>query len=138
MHLWSVEHFLNISSTFFSSKLDSPSPSFWLEENLILPNVLITGESNIDEKNVEEMFKKCSTDQSCIRKWNTTYKIGTLVKDDAGRSELCWNVKGCAIVCLQLCDMVMNNSFRNGFQNREHHRLNQIKIQPSILFKQGQ
>ena len=36
-------------------------------------------------------------------------KIGTLVKDDAGRFELCWNVKGCAIVCLQLCDMVMNN-----------------------------
>ena len=33
---------------------------FWLEENLILPNVLITEESNFDEKkcwrNVEEMF----------------------------------------------------------------------------------
>ena len=29
---------------------------FWLEENLILSNVLITGESNFDEKNVEEMF----------------------------------------------------------------------------------
>ena len=29
---------------------------FWLEENLTLSNVLITGESNFDEKNVEEMF----------------------------------------------------------------------------------
>ena len=29
---------------------------FRLEENLILFNVLITGESNFDEKNVEEMF----------------------------------------------------------------------------------
>ena len=29
---------------------------FWLQENLILSNVLITGESNFDEKNVEEMF----------------------------------------------------------------------------------
>ena len=28
----------------------------WLEENLILSNVLIAGESNFDEKNVEEMF----------------------------------------------------------------------------------
>ena len=45
---------LNISSTFFSLKLDSPSLMFWLEENL--SNVLITGESSFDEKNVEEMF----------------------------------------------------------------------------------
>ena len=29
---------------------------FWLEETLILSNVLITGESNFDEKNVKEMF----------------------------------------------------------------------------------
>ena len=29
---------------------------FWLEKNLILSNVLITGESNFDEKNVKEMF----------------------------------------------------------------------------------
>ena len=29
---------------------------FWFEENLILSNVLITRESNFDEKNVEEMF----------------------------------------------------------------------------------
>ena len=40
---------------------------FWLQENLILM-----------KKNVEEVFNKCSTDQSCIRKRNTTYKIGTL------------------------------------------------------------
>ena len=51
---------------------------FWLEENLILPNVLITGESNFDEKNVEEMFNMCSTDQSFIRKRYTIYKIETL------------------------------------------------------------
>ena len=42
-----VEHFFDI----FLSKLDSPSPIFWLEENLILSNVLITGESNLDERN---------------------------------------------------------------------------------------
>ena len=29
---------------------------FWLEENLTLSNVLITEESNFDEKNVAEMF----------------------------------------------------------------------------------
>ena len=29
---------------------------FWLEENLILSNVLITEESIFDEKNVEELF----------------------------------------------------------------------------------
>ena len=34
------------------------------------------GESNFDEK---DMSKKRSNDQSCIRKRNTTYKIGTLV-----------------------------------------------------------
>ena len=48
---------------------------FRLEEKLILSNVLITGESNFDEK----MSKKCSTDQSFLGKKNTTYKIGTLV-----------------------------------------------------------
>ena len=54
MQLCSVEHKLNTSSTFFSSKLDSPSPMFWLEENLIFPNVLITGESNFNENNVKD------------------------------------------------------------------------------------
>ena len=47
----------------------------WLEENLILSNVLITGESDFDEK---RMLKKYSTDQRFIRKRNTTYEIGTL------------------------------------------------------------
>ena len=33
---------------------------------------------------MKKMFKKCSTDQSFIRKRNTTYKIGTLMaKQDA-------------------------------------------------------
>ena len=32
-----------------------------------------------DDKNGQEMFKKCSTDQRFIRKRNTTYEIGTLV-----------------------------------------------------------
>ena len=31
---------------------------FWLEDNLTLSNVLITGESNFDEKNVEEMLNR--------------------------------------------------------------------------------
>ena len=31
-----------------------------------LSKVLITGESNIDEKNVKEVFNMCSTEQSCI------------------------------------------------------------------------
>ena len=52
---------------------------FWLEENVILSNVLITGESNFDEKNVEEVFNMCSTEQSCIHIGITCYKIGTLV-----------------------------------------------------------
>ena len=42
--------------TYLSSKLDFPSEMFWLEENLILSNVLIREESNFDEKNVEEVF----------------------------------------------------------------------------------
>ena len=55
---------------------------FWFEENLILSNVLITGESNFDEKNVEEVFNLCSTEQSCILIGITCYKIGTLVDSD--------------------------------------------------------
>ena len=53
---------------------------FWLEENLILPNVLITEESNFDEKYVKELFNLCSTEQSCINIGITCYKIGTLVQ----------------------------------------------------------
>ena len=75
MQLCSVEHKLNTSSTLFSSQLDFPSPMFWLEENLLLSNVLIT-----DEKNVEEVFNLCSTDQSCINIRITCYKIGILIK----------------------------------------------------------
>ena len=44
-----------------------------------MSNVLITGESNFDEKNVEEVFNLCSTEQSCIHIGITCYKIGTLV-----------------------------------------------------------
>ena len=50
---------------------------FWFVENLILSNVLITGESNFDEKNVKEI--EHWTDQRFIQKRNTIYKIGTLV-----------------------------------------------------------
>ena len=35
---------------------------FWLEENLIRSNILITGEFNFDEKNVKEMFKWSEVD----------------------------------------------------------------------------
>ena len=41
-------------------------------------NVLIAGESYFDEKNVEEVFNLCSTEQSCINIGITCYKIGTL------------------------------------------------------------
>ena len=43
-----------------------------------MSNVLITGESNFDEKNVEKVFNMCSTEQSCIHIGITCYKIGTL------------------------------------------------------------
>ena len=33
-----------------------------------------------DDKNVEEMFTKCSTAQSFIRTEMTTYRIGTLIE----------------------------------------------------------
>ena len=48
---------------------------FWLEKNLILSNVFITGESNFDEKNVEEVFNLCSTEQSCINIEITDYLL---------------------------------------------------------------
>ena len=67
MKLWPVEHLLNTFSTYLSSKLDSPSPMFWLEENLILSNVLIRVESNFDDKYVEKVFKKCSTSVQLVR-----------------------------------------------------------------------
>ena len=55
--------FLDFFSFFLSSKIWS-FPMVWLQENLIF---------------MKKMLKKCSTDQSCIRKRNTTYKIGTLI-----------------------------------------------------------
>ena len=65
---------------------------FWLEENLILSNVLIRGESNFDDKYVEKVFNKCSTGQSFIfPKWLGSYKIHTLTnscKDQATPKQL--------------------------------------------------
>ena len=56
MQLCSVEHKLNTSSTFFSSKLDSPVIKT-LERIRFSSNQNIgEGESNFDEKNVEEVF----------------------------------------------------------------------------------
>ena len=53
--LWPVEHRLNTFSAYLSSKLDPPSPMFWLEENLILSNFWLNrGESNFDDKYVEK------------------------------------------------------------------------------------
>ena len=78
MQLCSVEHKLNTSSTFFSSKLDSPVIKT-LERIRFSSNQNIgEGESNFDEKNVEEVFNLCSTEQSCINIGITFYKIGTL------------------------------------------------------------
>ena len=63
---------LNTFSTYLSSKLDSPSPMFWLEENLILSIVLIRGESNFEDKYVEN----CLTGQRLIfPKWLVTKSI---------------------------------------------------------------
>ena len=81
MQLCSVEHMLNTSLTFFSSKLDSPVIKT-LERIRFSSNQNIgEGESNFDEKNVEEVFNLCSTEQSCINIGITCSKIGTLDKD---------------------------------------------------------
>ena len=78
-----VEHMLNTSSIFFSSKLDSPIIKT-LERIRFTSNQNIgEGESNLDEKNVEEVFNclvfnLCSTEQSCIHIGVTCYKIDTL------------------------------------------------------------
>ena len=55
-------------------------PQIITNKQTILSNVLITGESNFDEKNVEEVFNLCSTEQSCIHIGITCYKIGTLIR----------------------------------------------------------
>ena len=67
VQLCSVEHKLNTSLTFFSSKLDSPVIKTLESENLILM------------KNVEEEFNLCSSEQSCIHIGITCYKISTLI-----------------------------------------------------------
>ena len=75
MQLCSVEHMLNTSLTFFSSKLDSPVITT-LERIRFSSNQNIgEGESNLMKK----MLKKCSTEQSCINIGITCYKNGTLV-----------------------------------------------------------
>ena len=79
MQLCSVEYMLNTSLTFFLSKLDSLVIKT-LERIRFSSNQKIReGESNFDEKNVEEVFNLCSTEQSCINIGITCYKIGTLV-----------------------------------------------------------
>ena len=61
MQLCSVEHMLNTSLTFFSSKLDSPVIKT-LERIRFFSNQNVgEGESNFDEKNVGEVFNLCST-----------------------------------------------------------------------------
>ena len=81
MQLCSVEHMLNTSLTFFSSKLDSPVIKT-LEKIRFFSNPNIgEGKSNFDEKNVEEVFNLCSTEHSCILIGITCYKIGTLASN---------------------------------------------------------
>ena len=66
---------VNTSSTFFSSKLDSPVIKT-LETIKFSSNQNIgEGESNFDEKNVKEVFNLCSTEQSCILMGITCYKM---------------------------------------------------------------
>ena len=70
---WTFDQ-LNSFSTYLPSKLDSPSPMFWLEENLFLSNVMIRGESNFDDILLKKVFN-CSE----VRLSKTTcYKIHTL------------------------------------------------------------
>ena len=75
---------LNISSTFFSSKLDSHSPMFWLEKNLILSNGLIREEPNplqyFDYRRIYFWWKKCRRNVQLIggsfgKEIPTIYKI---------------------------------------------------------------
>ena len=74
MKLCRVEHLLNTFSPYLSSILDSPSPM--LDSEICNQNIG-EGESNIDDKYVENVFNKCSTQQSCIFPKFTSYKIGT-------------------------------------------------------------
>ena len=56
MQLCSVEHKLNTSSTFFSSKLDSPVIKTLERIRFSSDQNIGEVESNFDEKNVEKMF----------------------------------------------------------------------------------
>ena len=72
MQLCSVEHMLNTSLTFFSSKLDSPVIKT-LESIRFSSNQNIgQGESNFDEK----MLKKCLT---CVQLNRVAYILELLV-----------------------------------------------------------
>ena len=61
MQLCSVEHMLNTSLTFFSSKLDYPVIKTSERIRFSSKQNIGEGESNLEEKNVEEVFILCST-----------------------------------------------------------------------------
>ena len=82
-----------VFSTYLSSKLDSPSPIFWLKENYWEESNpfqwLIRGEYNFDykyvDKSVQIVFKWCSTSVQLVFNWSefhlsklTCYKIHSL------------------------------------------------------------
>ena len=80
MQLYSVEHKLNTSSTFFSSTSDSPVIKTLHWKGLDSPLIKTLERENLIlmKKNVEEVFNLCSTEQSCIHIGITCYKISTL------------------------------------------------------------
>ena len=88
MQLCSVEHKLNTSLTFFSSKLDSPVIKS-LDMIRFSSNQNIGEEvSNFDEKMLKKcstcvqlVFNLCSIEQSCIHIGNTCYKISSLISN---------------------------------------------------------
>ena len=67
---------MNISSTFLSSLLGGFGVALLLHP------------PKSDDKNVEEMFTKCSTAQSFIRTEMTTYRIGTLENQLPNRQKI--------------------------------------------------
>ena len=81
---------MNLSWTLFSaylsSKLDSLSPIFWLEENLIHFNVLIRGESNFDDKYVEKSVQLRFNWSEFHLSEMTRYKIHTLAEKILNKS----------------------------------------------------
>ena len=61
--------------------------SYFFKNEPLIFNVLIAGESNFDEKNVEEVFNLCSNCVQLVFNWKelhtlgiTCYKISTLPK----------------------------------------------------------